>query len=316
MKTKLIVFLVILMQMSCRKSNYTPPVIPDSLFNWKVIGAIPNAYLDDIWFTSPSTGFTISESIYQTHDSGKTWTSTGKSAVNSFYNLFFTDSLHGFAQGPTDLAITVNGGTNWGIKSFPTDSILTIFFTNPSTGFCGNETGRGLIKTNDGGNSWTGVFNDQKFPQDYYPFFLNADSGFVATGGGTFAATTDGGQSWQVKSNNLQSNVGEGCYNQVLFLDMNEGFYACQNGVMKTTDGGASWNNVLYAFDGINVIKFPNAQTGYYKATSFIYKTADGGETWAVSCRLGEDQFVGMYFFDAHNGWACTTKGRILRLQE
>jgi photosystem II stability/assembly factor-like uncharacterized protein len=65
----------------------------------------------------------------------------------------------------------------------------------------------------------------------------------------------------------------------------------------------------------INVVKFVDANTGYHKGSTAIYKTSDGGQTWSLNCKVGSAQLIGMYFLDIHSGWACTSKGCILRIQ-
>ena len=91
---------------ACRKSNYIPPVppvvpvLPDSLINWKEMGTVSGPFADDIWFTSPANGFAAGSQLYQTGDSGKTWNAiSGTSGASGFFNLFFTDSKNGFAEG-------------------------------------------------------------------------------------------------------------------------------------------------------------------------------------------------------------------------
>ena len=34
-----------------------------------------------------------------------------------------------------------------------------------------------------------------------------------------------------------------------------------------------------------------------------------------LNCRLGTEVFTGMCFIDNHTGWACTSKGRVLKIQ-
>jgi photosystem II stability/assembly factor-like uncharacterized protein len=322
----IILFTLILAGFSCRKSNYIPPVYPsppDSLMSWNVVGNISGKFLSDIWFTSATRGFTLGEKIYQTNDGGLTWaTIPNTSEINNFLNLFFVSPQTGFAQGSFQLATTVDGGNSWTVKSLLTTSGLTIFFVDHSVGFYGDASGGGLNKTTDAGNSWTTVFSDPGAIQCYYPFFLDVDTGFVATGSGTFASTSDGGLTWQTKSVNLPGNQNAHTYNQLFFLDKNIGFYACPSGIMKTIDGGQTWENVLMdLIDGtfintVNVVKFLDANTGYYKGSQAIYKTSDGGQTWNLSCKVGADYLIGMYFLDIHTEWACTSKGRILRLQQ
>ena len=234
---RLILIILFLAAFSCRKSNYVPPVYPpppDSLINWTVIGNIPGIALEDIWFTSASKGFTLGDKIYQTVDGGATWSAVPNTpATYNFENLFFLNSQIGFAQGLSQLATTVDGGNSWTIKTLPTDSAQTIFFINPLEGFYG-ESGQGAVlkKTMDGGNNWENSFKDSIAAYGYYPYFLNSDTGFVATSTGTFASTTNGGQSWLEKTgilpenSYLPSNPNLESYNQLFFLDMKTGFYA------------------------------------------------------------------------------------------
>jgi photosystem II stability/assembly factor-like uncharacterized protein len=322
----LILFAVILAGFSCRKSNYVAPVYPstpDSLINWTVAGNIPGIALEDIWFTTTGRGFTLGDKIYQTNDGGLTWaTISNTSQISNFLNLFFVNSQTGYAQGSSQMATTVDGGNSWTVKSLPTTNGLTIFFVDPTIGFYGDGSGGGLNKTIDAGNNWINVLNDPGTTQSYYPFFLDKDTGFVINSSGTFAATSDGGQTWQSRTGTLPVDQLSESYNQLLFIDKNTGFYACPQGIMKTIDGGQSWVNVLMDSvdgtytNGINVVKFVNANTGYYKGSTAIYKTSDGGQTWSLNCKVGSDYITGMSFLDANNGWACTSRGRILKLQE
>jgi photosystem II stability/assembly factor-like uncharacterized protein len=325
MSTKYFYWLVLVIFFTaCRKSNYIPPVIPvapvlpDSLIQWKEMGTVPGTYTQDIWFTSPAIGFAAGSQLFQTVDSGRTWNAkSGTSGTPGFLNLFFTDSKNGFAEGQSQVAVTLDGGDSWTIKPLPSAGALTIFFVNPSTGFYGDNSGNGLYKTLDGGSNWTSIFKTPTTPDNYYPYFLNIDTGFIATSSGLFASTTDGGQNWKSLGyfNSIASSTNS--YNQLQFLDKNNGFYGCPSGVMKTTDGGQTWNNILPEQSGsVNVIKFFDAQSGFFKGSNTIYHTMDGGQTWTISCKIGSGSFIGMNFIDAHTGWACANNGRVFRIQQ
>jgi photosystem II stability/assembly factor-like uncharacterized protein len=152
MKPKMFVFLIlILICFACRKSNYIPPVYPlppDSLMSWNVISTLSGKFLSDLWFTSATKGFTLSDNIFQTTDGGITWSAIpNTSSIKELSNLFFVNSQYGFAQGISQLATTVDGGNSWTVKQFPTDSANTIFFVNTLEGFYGDEGG-GWIKKN------------------------------------------------------------------------------------------------------------------------------------------------------------------------
>ena len=317
-------FILLLLLSACRKSNFVPQPAPivgtDSLLNWQDLGSVFQG-LEDIWFVSPSKGFVIGFDIQQSTDSGHTWSpvpinyTSGNSGI--LYNLFFVNDQYGFAQGSTQLALTNDGGNSWTSKALTSSNGSTCFFINPSTGFYGDGKGAGLYKTRDTGNTWISVFNDTKLSEAYFPYFINADTGFVVTAAGLFANTVDGGQTWQQKSENLSSLTSGNSYSQIQFLDANTGFYPGYSGILKTTDGGTSWTNIFPVTNSsFNIIKFIDSQTGYYMTAGAIYKTSDGGETWALNCRVGTGDFIGMHFLDIHTGWACTSGGRIFRIQQ
>jgi photosystem II stability/assembly factor-like uncharacterized protein len=317
---------IIIIYAACRKSNYIPPVvpvspvIPDSLLKWKEIGQIPGSSASDIFFNSPAKGFAAGDQIYRTNDSGRNWIGIPGTSSNqgNFFNLFFTDSQNGFAEGTSQMAFTNDGGDNWIIKPLASAWAYTLFFINSQVGFYGDQQGGGLYKTNDGGNTWKSIFKSSSATDKYYPHFLDLDTGFVMTESGMFESTTDGGQTWNFKC--YVSNVsGGGSYSQLQFLNRNEGYFGGPTGVLKTTDGGQTWINELPAtiISHVNYIKFFNDQSGYYKNATSIYYTVDGGGTWELSCSIGRGDFIiAMSFLDDHSGWACTNKGRVFRLQQ
>lgn len=332
MRSKLLALIIpILAVFACQKSNSTntntntppvtvPPPKADTLLSWSVIDSMPGESILDIWFTSATHGIALGHKIYQTNDGGMGWAEIpNTTGVIDFYNLFFVNAQFGFAQGISKLATTVDGGNSWTVKGAPWLGGQSIFFADSSVGFEGDPSG--LRRTINAGNIWSISYNAPGTNQDYYPYFFNEDTGYVATGAGTFLATTDGGNTWQPRATNLPANQQAQSYNQLFFINQSVGFYACPSGVVKTIDGGQSWQNVLsYKINDtivstVNVVRFADANTGYYKGLYAIYKTSDGGQTWSLSCKLALDQLMGMTILDAHTGWACTDKGRILRIQ-
>ena len=80
----------------------------------------------------------------------------------------------------------------------------------------------------------------------------------------------------------------------VTFFDANTGLLCGSSGtLLRTTDGGASWDSVgVGASSSIYDIFFLNASVGYICGTTTIdaWKTTDAGLTWtstggAVSCK-------------------------------
>ncbi len=323
MKSKFIaVFILVLTIGSCKKSNTTKPAtpaVPESLMNWTFVDSLPDKNGNDILFTSATNGIFISVKLYQTSDGGVTWRDPGIGS-GGFFNLFFTDAQHGFAETLTHLLITNDGGNSWKAVTLPTTGAQTIFFVNPAEGFYGDYHGGGLMKSIDSGKTWVNIFNDPGAAQGFYPFFVNADTGFVAMASGNFASTTDGGKNWQTGKGVLPAESITTAYAQLYFIDQNIGFYGYSGGVSRTLNGGQSWQNVLSVPENskypVSVIHFVDPNTGYYMGGSTIYKSTDAGQTWTINCQLGNDNFGAMYFMDSHNGWAVTAGGRLLKTQQ
>ena len=326
MKPILLLLLSIIL-FSCSKSGNGPTTPPpgstptDTLGSWKVVDSISSpAGINDIWFTSPSQGFAAVTDgyLYKSQDSGKTWTKIPNTNINTTdqaINLFFVGDTYGFAQGLSHLLVTQDGGSTWTIRTLPISHAYSEFFTTPSTGYIGDLTA-GLYKTTDTGKTWTQSFHSSRSPIDYVTYFLDPGKGFLFCGDATFSKTVDSAASWQqVQQNIFVTGNTNPTYNSLQFIDSQTGFYGWANGVLKTTDGGVSWNSVYPQGGTVNVVKFFNATTGYYKADKIIYKTTDGGQTWTTSCRfISDDYFVGICFVNNATGWACTAKGRVLRI--
>ncbi|HWK04462.1 MAG TPA: YCF48-related protein [Puia sp.] len=310
---------------SCSKSNNngSAPVTPtpapkvDSLFSWQKITTESSLQgINDIWFTSAAKGnyAAAGGNIYQSLDSGKSWSKNPNSSSAIMDNLFFVDNNYGFAQGSTQLQVTQDGGNTWSLQTLPTSNALNIFFSNPSTGYY-SDIAAGVYKTVDTGKTWTQVYHPTQTRVGYYAYFLNDNNGYIFAGDGSLSKTADGASSWQQVAQGIAINNSNGpSFNALQFLDSLTGYYSSQNGVLKTTDGGVSWTSVYPTGGFVNVIKFFGVNTGYYKSDSVIYKTTNGGQSWTTSCKLAGDFLTGMYFIDSTTGWACTGKGYVLRL--
>src|SRR5450432_2805228 len=138
---------------SCSKTNTAPtpptstkpdtPNLPISLYNpkpldtlndWVRIGRVANI-LEDIWFTSNSNGFIISDNcLLKTIDNGITWTQIPNTNNNFVFNIQFVDDQNGFVQG-NQFGITQDGGNTWVYKALTDNSILYFQFVSTTTGF-------------------------------------------------------------------------------------------------------------------------------------------------------------------------------------
>lgn len=177
----------------------------------------------------------------------------------------------------------------------------------------------GIFKTVNGGTDWTPIFDEQQMLSigDIEISKSNNDLIYVGTGevnagGGSLVydgdgiyKSTDGGVMWQSKGLPDTGSVGK------IVLDPNNDNTAFvgamgplfknsnNRGVYKTTNGGDSWQQVLFVSDSTGVvdmsinptngnivyaaswerIRRPNRRQ-YGGITSGIYRTTDGGSNW------------------------------------
>jgi photosystem II stability/assembly factor-like uncharacterized protein len=222
------------------------------------VGKIPTPVTaTSIFFANPDSGVVVtSEGKYwRTTNKGKTWTEIWLSNLPNWlyiklYSVFFTDAHIGYAVGGNTGAV-YNG-----------DTLLPFLET--------------IIKTADGGNTWTSLTGSKKNVLRSV-YFTSATSGYAVGDTGLIIKTTNGGTSWSVlNSGTTQQLLG------VSFTSANNGF-ACGTGgtLLKTTDGGTTWTpiNLNTSWD-IDALNFPTSQTGYASGETGVYKTTDGGSTW------------------------------------
>lgn len=216
------------------------------------------------------------------------------------------------AAGRSDYSWVFAGPTNIGGRitdiEIPGESFNTVFVAAASGG---------ILKTTNNGASWTNVFSDQAtIPVgDIAIDNTNTNLMYAGTGeansssqsfrGDGIYKSTDGGTTWQHSGLELSAYIGR------IIIDhsnSNRVFAAaCGNlftpdgnrGVYRTTDGGVSWERVLFVSDStsaIDVVQHPTNPDILYAAmwermrglnyrrsfgaTSGIWKTTNGGDTW------------------------------------
>lgn len=174
----------------------------------------------------------------------------------------------------------------------------SVAFPDESTGYISLYTGS-IIKTTDGGVSWTKLNTDNYLPL-WDLFFLNTNEGWAATGASTCATpnctprgavlfhTTDAGATWTEVRVQLSKPI---VFRSVWFQDSNIGFAVGENLIARTTDGGKTWKETaldLYVSYGVTgqllAIRLLDSQRGILSADAGrLVRTEDGGETWTIT---------------------------------
>ncbi len=278
---------------------------------WRTLG-IPNpgpgGRIDDVFFLNDSLGWAaggIGGSIYITRDGGATW--KRQVALGKYLrSIEFINEQVGFC-GSLDFSFykTTNGGQTW------TDIAGDI---NPRPpGICGLSApdpqhiyGCGIwsfpayvIKSGDGGNTWTMIDMSAYANALVDIMFLNKDTGFVcgmakpSSQGGIILKTENGGATWKVVHKTTIAYE----YIWKLQTPDNKNFVASiqpnpnvlLTGFLRSNDGGDSWRfrMVKPYYHYIQAIGFIDLNTGWVGGDTALYKTTDGGLTWSENLGVG-----------------------------
>lgn len=261
----------------------------DAAVNWNMLFDVPNTPMlwdicnvNEISYACGDAGL-----IMKSTDNGHTWsnlTLTGNVSSRSYKAIHFINTTKGFAVG----------------GNLSNDSIYT------------------LIKTTNGGNSWSVVFDNLgEMFNDIY--FLDENNGYIVGNKGTFYKTTDGGDNWTQIS--ISGSAGNRTFNAVKFTDVNNGVIVGGNRsndsiqtILKTTDGGQNWSVIRDNIAPIlNDVDFYDSMNGYAVGRDgTVLYTNDGGNTWSNVTIAGTNSFwmfTHVNLINASNGLICARQG-------
>ena len=279
----------------------------DSGFSWQSVGSSLTQYcLRTISFLDNNVGYAAGDRglLLKTTDKGESWTLETKYQLgDEFYNLCFVNNKFGVAVGfEGAVAITKDGGNTWlQLRTDLNDYWSGVSFIDTLTGII---TGKRIIKTTDGGQTWQQKSNLGGGAVDY----VNENTIMVTSGYGKLLRSTDAGESWNEQIINTSNGLSD-----IQFFDSMIGYVVGDSGtVFKTTDGGVTWvEKSIPVSDQFTKVKFVNSNVGTIVGSS-IYRTTNGGESW-IKQVLPSDftnyYLYGVDFFDENNGIATGTAG-------
>jgi photosystem II stability/assembly factor-like uncharacterized protein len=257
-----------------------------------------------ISFADDKNGFAVGAlgTILRSTDGGETWTKQAAQVPDEMggtrpldVNLFSVATLsanEAFAVGDVGTVLRTRDGATWEKVTFDAttfadenvpDRILNaVVFTSPSDGWIGGEFAT-LLRTHDGGSTWTGARQVTGAPSDLYLFDVSAGGGSAAAvglAGGVLVANADGSE-WTSRSVDTTAGLF------AIAWQGQHGIAAGDRGVLfVTSDGGASWTEPQRPklFNWISSAAFVNDHEAIVVGEGgLILRSEDGGATWTTA---------------------------------
>jgi photosystem II stability/assembly factor-like uncharacterized protein len=300
----------------------------------------------DLVFPNPTHGYALVEDqLLTTQDGGKQWYPISFD-VDGFVpdHISFTNAETGWVIGrivrqssPESPSVsnqnnelmvlqTVDGGKHWKrqwTKTYPPGPVgsVDIRFVNPITGwFLTSDTAAmsgDLYYTSNGGQKWQKINQIKSArPTPSQLSFVTTKVGFIPldVGAGPIAGglmkTQDGGKSFDI----IQSDENAGSLHEVTFLSERAGWavgtslYNSTDYLMRTNDGGNTWEQIYPRLRPTRDISFTDDQHGYglgqLTDAGALLRSTDGGETWHNIHRFSPKlQPIRLSFTNRDVGW-------------
>ncbi|NVO19881.1 MAG: T9SS type A sorting domain-containing protein [Bacteroidetes bacterium] len=197
-----------------------------------------------------------------------------------------------------------------------THSLNAVSFISESTGWIAGS-GDLILKTNDGGTTWTKQFT--KSAGDWWGIHFADDlHGWIAGAYGDIYSTSDGGSTWT-----KQASASAYYFYAMQFPDATNGFVLPeQDSLFYTSNAGTTWSRIKIDDTQYHYgMKFVSANEGWICGSSGqILHTVNGGLNWTAQNSGTTVDLYSIDFTDSNNGWAAgytnSSNGTILHTSD
>jgi photosystem II stability/assembly factor-like uncharacterized protein len=298
--------------------------------------ALPNAPMassrtDDIWFADAQRGWAVNSNghILHTPDGGDSWQRQASIRGAYLRCIGFADERLGWV-GTLDAARrlfqTADGGVTWtqvqGLPPEAPPAVCGLSVVNDRVAYGSGtnepELSTGVIKTVDGGATWTAQSMDAHATLLVDVYFRDELRGWVVGGKApddvtnpdrddvvpVVLATEDGGATWENRLADIADELPKGEWGwKIQFVTEDIGFVSLEHmddaAILKTVDGGRTWTRKTVDDPQNNAnlegIGFVDDRVGWVGGWGdarfeggFTSETHDGGETWQDANRVGK----------------------------
>ena len=223
--------------------------------------------------------------MWRSSDGGQTWSGTGLNNKLMYYACAHP-TIGGmyFACGKYGIYKSADGGATWLQIAFPSTTIISmgVQISNPDIMVAGIASNLGVKYSIDGGVNFLASNLTTGFMKDFAVSPANPGLMFLAMSGtagfGLFTSTT--GASWTA----INPAASGQCYGVYVDpADANLILLGSDNGIFRSTDGGANWALVQTAGNFVrSIVKAGNkCYAAIYNGG--IYESTNNGETWTLA---------------------------------
>lgn len=176
----------------------------DSGVSWKRLEVGTTRNLHAVKFIDVDVGYAVGEAgwMLKTLDGGKTWTSRHMGTSGDLNSIWLVDSKQGYIVGNGGLVLkTTDGGLTWQSRNYlANEKLESVYFSNAESGMAVTQSG--VIKTADGGTTWSYVLAGNDLGHDIA--FPSSSTGYFVGRSGLISKTIDGGQSWESQTSEAE----------------------------------------------------------------------------------------------------------------
>jgi photosystem II stability/assembly factor-like uncharacterized protein len=285
--------------------------------------ALSGSAIESVFFLNTAEGWCSSyRTVYRTSDGGQTWQSVDVTSIwGTIDKIQFMNSLDGWLiekeyslnYEAGRVLVSHDGGASWTVQLFvggsfgPYVHFADIEMLNARVGFVCADDGA-LFRTSNGGNVWTeiGLADDTRALE-----FTDTTTGWSVGSYGAIRHTVDEGLTWQRQHGGTLIASSE--LSDLQFVDARVGFATGRSSILKTADGGATWQHVPIdptplPFGSISASYFRDENRGWFAwdknaGWGAILNTTDGGQTVNIQA---DDIYrcFDIFFINDNVGWA------------